>query len=353
MKAITSKILSLMLLACVCANFVSCKKDKDEPAPSDTKSLVGVWRLYTYENGQKIATESYFRFRDDYTADLLGNTGTDAQPVYLFCTGTYASQNGWTVITYTSRNYYSISNNIMRCDAEFKEKEAYLRYSNLYVKSHSGTEIEADLNDMKVCLQKSDLPSYWRSEFSETPVTPSYETMASQWDLVSRYELDGDAYQSWWYHTPEQAGITFARDGGMGKCNFWANEVWALENQAGRVGDKDGISFPSENCTWMITGKILYMTCSSYDLIKYDESGTEISRQTVTPETPIKRAYNVYTLTDSWMTLYSTITLYYYSFLRHPTAPSSAPIMQSGTSSRPAMSPILRSAAQTPTFQAK
>ena len=325
MKANLFKILSVMLLACFCVNFVSCKKDKDEPAPAQTNSIVGLWRLYAYENGQRIPSESYLRFKEDYTAELLGNAGTDAKPVYLFATGTYTSQNGWVVVTYTSRSYFSIASNIIRRDAEFKELEEYKRYSNIYINSNTGTEIEADLNDMKVCLVKSSMPSYWRSEFSEYPVTPSTTGMISQWDLVSRYELNGDSYQSWWYYTPDQAGITFASNGELGNCPFWADEIWAMENKAGRVGNNDAVSFNNANCTWTLAGKTLTMTCSAYDRVTYDASGTETSRQKVTPASPIERAYLVYTLSDSWLTLYSTVTLSYYSFLRHSTAPSSAP----------------------------
>lgn len=333
MKAITSKILSLMLLACFCTNFVSCNKDKDEPASSDTPSMVGLWQLCTYENGQKVPTEIYYRLNEDYSAALLGNSGTEAEPLYVYWSGTYSYKDNWITVKCTALNFYNIKENITRCKAEFKDDEDIVRYSDLFVISISDSEIEAELNYKKVYLRKASLPSYWRSEFSETPVTPSANGLVSQWDLVSRYVLHGDSYESWWYYTPEQSGITLMQNGTLGSCTFWANELWAIENNAGRVGDNDGVSILGRNCTWTLSGRTLTITCSSYDRVQYDASGKETSRKTVTPATPVSSSYYVHTFSASWLTLYSKVTQSYYSFLRHKTTSASAPGASSGSAS--------------------
>lgn len=327
MKTKFFKILSIMLLACMCGQFVSCKKSKDEPVSPASYPITGVWRMYTSENGQLTPTESYFRIKDDNTADLLGMMGTTANPTYVFYTGIYTSKNGWITITYRSRSFYKIQNNVIRCIEELKDSEKYWVYSNIYIYSNSGNEMTVDINNMKSCvLKKSSLPSYWRSEFSEAPVTPTTELMVEQWNLVCKYILNQDGTANYWVsNNPASSGITFLQNGELGKCNFWANEVWAIENNAGRVGENDGVSFPSSNCSWFLTGKTLTMTCSAYDRVVYDSSGNEISRQHITPSSPITGTYNIYTFSASWLTLYSRSTQAYYSFLRNSNTPSSAP----------------------------
>jgi hypothetical protein len=348
MKAITSKIMSLMLLACFCANFVSCNKDKDEPASSDKPSMVGLWQLCTYENGQKVPKEIYYLLNEDYSAALLGNSGTEAEPLYVYWSGTYSYKDNWITVKCTVLNFYNIKENITRCMAEFKDDEDIERYSDLYVVSISDSEIEAELNYKKVYLKKkASMPSYWRSEFSETPVTPSANGLVSQWDLVSRYVLRGDSYESWWFHTPEQAGITLMQNGALGSCTFWANELWAIEHNAGRVGDKDGVNILSKNCTWTLSGRTLTFTCSAYARIQYDASGNETSRKTVTPATPITSSYYIHTFSASWLTLYSKVTQSYYSFLRHKTTPASVPCVSSGTASFSPVHPEKRRKIQT------
>lgn len=332
MKSISSKILSLMLLACVCANVVSCKSDKDEPESSkpNYSQVAGVWHLYSLDGAEKVPTDVYFVLKADGTAGFCSLTGS-SDVTYVYGDGTFTYGTKVLAVYPTYYHHFYIRNNVVRRAVDFEDGSVYYNFSIL---SQTSYEIEAEANRYHVYLIKEPLPSYWLSVFMEQEIKPTSYNLVSQWNMVSSYVVDHEGnYDTKYYYYPEQEGITLMDNGALGNCGFWANQVWSSEYAAGRLNETDGVSIYASNCNWTLSGYIFSLTCAAYDRVQYNAAGTEIARQQVIPATPIRIGYDIIVMSDSWLVLKSPLSQMYYCFLRS----------NNGQSYQPAYSPATKS----------
>ena len=333
MKSIASKIFPIMLIACVCAILVSCKKDKDEPASTkpDYSQVAGVWHLYQVDGADILPTEIYFILNADGTAGFCNVNGS-GDVTYIYADATFSYGSKALVVYPTFYHHFYIKNNVVRRAVDFEDADIFYNFSIL---SQTNSEIEAEANRYHVYLIKEPLPSYWLSLFMEKAVQPTTKNLVSQWNMVSSYVVDYEGnYDSKYYYYPEQEGITLMDNGALGNCGFWANQVWSNEYAAGRLNETDGVTIYASDCSWSLSGRTILLSCAAYDRVQYNSAGAEIARQKVTPATPIRISYDIFVMSDSWLVMKSPLTQMYYCFLRSTNGQSYQPAYSPATKSK-------------------
>lgn len=315
MKASFSKILLPLLLIAVCRGGTSCNDKSKEPDSAQYAQLVGLWHAYEIVDGKKEPSTVSFRLHADHTAETyLFNEKTNYYQ-YSQCTCKFV--NNWLTIDDQKERFYEKTNDILRCAAEFKEPQPEWTGWKILITSVSDNEIKTNINGHVVWLVRIDeLPSSWPEGCSEPEKTATPEDLCCQWDLRSYYRLTGNNFHSWYLSSPETQGMILVENGGFANMQFFVNDLIRKEYNAGHLNAKDNIYVSFSDCAWAISATTFDFTCTGYRRIIADDYGTEIGSEYVQPENPFVMTYSIHTLTENWLTLYSSEDDYYFSFHR-------------------------------------
>ena len=310
------------ILAALCLCITSCKDNSD--VSQQTSSLTGLWRVYNS------SYPLWYRFSAGSIAEQFLYIPDKKE--YDYYQGTFKVSNDQLTIKYQKERIFMMEE-VLRCLAEFPEPQPEWKSETFLITNIGKDEIEVSYNKAKVRFVRVDaLSSPWLDECSEPEIVATKHDLASKWDLRSYYTLDGNDYHAWFIQTPEIQGMTFLESGECADAQFWVNCIYAIEYNANRLSSNDGIYVQHKDCAWSVKDDVLFMTCVSYEKIKYDNSGNEISRTTVTPENPILVQFKIHMYTENWLTLYFSENKCYFSFHRHPSA-GQAPSARSSHSS--------------------
>lgn len=323
------KNLFLMLVAGMCMSLISCKKDEPEdPSIFKNAHVVGMWSLCEEATYGKKSLEVYYRLASDGTAECFQDEGARK----FLRTGSFSVNNNWLNIVYKNTRFFRKGSEGDCLEADVWHDENQRVEDRVLIDAIIGNDIRLKLNGHTFYLVKiSSVPDTWKAEYSEPAKAVNASNIPAQWDLRARFTLDkaSATYSYTILNSPSEEGLTLQKDGALGSCVFWANQVWDKENKAGRVLSDQKIIIYSFECSWELVNKKLTMRCPSYMLLSYNSAGDIISQERITPETPIEIEYEVYTFTDHWMVLYALRNNTYYSFHRATAVPTSAPMKAS------------------------
>lgn len=319
----TNLFKSLLLMVLACLSLVSCKKDEPEnPLLFDAAYMQGLWNVYEDAAYGKKDLNVYFRFTSDGKSESYEKSNSDK---YTYRTGSFVIENKWLRLTHkTSRHFHTIEG-VDRYVADFKGSEAYWFVESYYLDTVMNNDIRIKVNGTTLYMRKvNDLPAYWKTEYSETEMAASATNILGQWDLCDRFTIKGSNYNYSYTYNPATQGMILKENGVLNNFNFWANQVWNRENNAGRVASDQNVRLQNADCAWILNGKKLTLTCASYIILSYDADKNISGQERVTPDEPIQMDYQIYTYTSKWMILYSVWDNTYYAF-RKAAQTSSAP----------------------------
>jgi len=316
-----------LYMAALCLCITSCT---DSEAPLQVSNMTGLWRVYQTNSGYKSSLPLWYRFSGDSIVEQYSYVGTEIK--YVYSQGACTVSNDWLTMNFKKERIYMM-NVVLRCVAEFSEPQPEWGSVKYLITSVGEDEIEATYENQKICFVRvNSLSLPWLDECSEPEMAATKQNLASQWDLRSFYSLDGNKYNARFLTTPETQGMTLLESGEFAAAQFWVNEIAVVERNAGRLLSSEGISVYYKDCAWSVKDDILFMVCVSYEKVKYDNSGNIISYTTVTPDEPIMVQFKIHTFTESWLTLYSPVDKFYFSFHRNTTAIKVSPARSSQSS---------------------
>ena len=311
MKTSFSKILLPLLLIAVCWGGTSC--NNNEPEVAQFSQLEGLWRIHREINGQKQSLDIWFRFHEDMTAETyFYNTQNNS---YQYSQGTCKLLGNTLTVKDQSERFWAISNNLLRCAAEFKEPQPEWTDWKIQITSITDNEIKASINGSTAWLMReNNLPSFWPEGCDEPDKQATLEDLCCRWDLRSYYRLTGNDFHVWYLTWPETEGMSMVENGGFANIQFFVNDLITKERNAGHLNAKDSINVSFSDCAWSANTKQFVFACTGYKRIIADDYGTAIGNEYVQPENPFVLTYTIYTFTENWLTLYSSEDDYYFSF---------------------------------------
>lgn len=313
----------LLLVAVICA-FPSCSDQNEATQSPEIKQFVGTWRVYPLSSGQKVPNIWWYRIYEDATIEQFWYD----EPLkrYVHSKGTCQIVNGWLTIDYKKEFIYGYINGLIRGFVQYMEPQPEWKSTNFLISSVSNNEIKLESNANTFFLEKEAIdPALWPDECKEQEIEPAHSLLAAQWDLRSYYAIDGNNYQFWYFENPETQGMALTDDGKFTNMQFLVKDLALHEINAGRLEEDESITIHSKHCAWALINGYLDFVCSSYEKVKYDERGAELSREVYEPLVPIIITYYIHFFTSNWLTIYKPDEKLYFSFRRNTTSPAASP----------------------------
>lgn len=304
----TMKKLLAFALMCAMIGLVGCKKNSpvidDDDEPEKTSTIVGIWQLDSLREGgvtkKYTSALEYLRFTKDMKMDEMVMWENDS--LYIYENGTYELTNGDLIFKMAKFMEYKYIQNIPRLiGAQIFEGESYP--INLKVRSDKmqySFPFSADDTTTYFFKRVSSLPEQWNDEFSAPEVEIAPKNVAGTWQYVGYVTKDWYYY---YYYYPDYMGFVLYDTQDM-YFEYWGNtmlENFVLNLPEGYVSEAQWNKF-----RWDITDDQFVVTCTGYDAVKYNESGIETERYSVTPEEPLVMHYDIFLLTQYYMIITDT-----------------------------------------------
>lgn len=303
------KLLAFALM-CAMIGLVGCKKnspviDDDEPEQEKSGSIVGIWQLDSLRQHGKTqkytASISFLRFTADMNADQMVMWENDSSYIYEF--GTYEQNNTELIFRMEKFVQFTYILNVPRLLGGLKFDGSESREFGLKVGSQrmQYSSIQDSGDTVRYIFKRvSSLPDRWNEEFSAPEVEITKKNIAGTWTYPGYLKSD---WYYFYYYYPDYMGFTLYDTQDM-FFEYWGNtmlENFVLNLPEGYVSEAQWNKF-----RWDITDDRFVVTCTGYDAVKYNESGIETERYSVTPEEPLVMHYDIFLLTQYYMIITDT-----------------------------------------------
>lgn len=318
MKNKSTILLAVLLFGTLVFSLLGCKKDKEkemEPAAFTASDIAGLWSVMQEGAYEETELGYYFRLNADATFEYFE---VRDKGEFYYENGSFTITRGTVAFNKKSGRMFLKTNGKDYYVGDFRNEEWKSDFLQIVLSSVSNDRIQLETGSgVGVHFQKiTALPSEWNSEYSEPEITPTESLLVAQWDLTSKFQISGTDTRYFNARSPEEQGIVLQPDGAIGFRVFLANEVWADQNQAGKVGEEEYVTIYMEDVRWTFAEGQLSLYCNGYDAYGLDDSGEKTNSRYVTLAVPLRFDYQIVTFTQNWMLLYRPMGDMYSAFHR-------------------------------------
>lgn len=313
----TKKLLHL-LVALMAMSFVACDAPNQPQDPETeqeqwkTSQVVGLWG-FSLEDDEKPYFQWYYEFAEDGTASELLYWDGDTR--YYGCyLGSFDLTDS--ILTFNADKYtvYFYWNEVPRVGYFYQGH----MWGDMEILSVEEDKISVIYDNTMAYLHRlSEKPAGMNPEFFEPEKAASVEVLAGAWDQLDYFIIQDNGNFNWWaYDYPELNGMHLLADGTFQDLN-WTDGIYYWCTAHLQLPERWGWIWSKENMSWDLSQNTNYnFYCSTFAVVEVDEEGNivEGTRQDITPSDPKLATYQIVSLTDHYMILFSADQNIYYAF---------------------------------------
>lgn len=301
------KTLFLFIAGLAMMGFNSCQTDVT--SGSIDKRFVGVWGLMI-EGDAKQTYVQYMDIHEDGSVEILTPYAEDTK--YYQCDLGHCSLRNNDLVLYVNESrIYFYWKKVMRI-ASFRK---HLSIGQQW-RVESVTADKIMMEGKKSCSlnRLAEKPDIWAPEFAQPQKEPTDDVLTAQWDMLNTFNLTETGFTWYAYVTPQYEGMQLTDKHEISAAFFWVKWLQRKMDKDGTLPAGKGLGIKSSTSNWVLERQYLHLTSSTYEIVSFDSEGNATDREEVTPATPLGEYFDIVSLTDQFMVLYSPTEDCYYVF---------------------------------------